>query len=86
VYRRAFSKKIYGNRASNVNSVHHQGVKTLGKNLIVDAICPVDQTIESFHYQHVLGVQWHPEFSHTLGSTVIDPEPLFDYFLEQIKK
>jgi putative glutamine amidotransferase len=73
-----------------VNSVHHQGIKTLGKNLTVDAICPTDQLIEAIHYtgipeNFVLGVQWHPEFSHSLKGLVVDPSPIYDYFLKAVK-
>ncbi len=52
------SQKIF------VNSAHHQGIKKIGQNLIVDAYAP-DNLIEAFHHnQHpfCMGVQWHPEF------------------------
>ena len=52
------SQKIF------VNSAHHQGIKKIGQNLIVDAYAP-DNLIEAFHHNlHPLcmGVQWHPEF------------------------
>jgi putative glutamine amidotransferase len=73
-----------------VNSVHHQGVKTLGKDLVVDAVSPDDQLIEAFHYknlkdQYVVGVQWHPEFSHTLAPKLCDPAPLYQHFLKAVK-
>jgi putative glutamine amidotransferase len=73
-----------------VNSVHHQGVKHLGKNLVVDAISPGDQLIEACHYKNldenfVVGVQWHPEFSHTLGDKVANPHPIYDHFLKAVK-
>ena len=81
-------KKIYQQDRLTVNSVHHQGVKTLGKDLVVDAKSAQDGLIEAFHHAGsvpVLGVQWHPEFSHTLSDVVVDPNPLLDYFLEQLK-
>lgn len=83
-------KDIYKRDKLTVNSVHHQGVKDLGKNLIVDAHCPEDSLIEAFHYKDmksnfVLAVQWHPEFSHTLKDKVVSPEPLLKYFFESIK-
>ena len=82
-------KKIYKSESINVNSVHHQAVKKLGKNLICDAISSSDGIIEAFHYdgnQTVIGVQWHPEFSHTLGDQVCDPAPIYNYFLEEVEK
>jgi len=81
-------EKIYGQNRIFVNTVHHQGVKDLGKDLVIDALCPGDNLIEAFHYkdlnQTCMAVQWHPEFSHTLAEKVADPRPLFDYFLKQI--
>ena len=83
-------KKIYKKDHLNVNTVHHQGVKDLAKNLILEASCPDDDLCEAFrssnmeeHY--ILGVQWHPEFSPSLQNEVEDPAPLFDDFLEAVK-
>lgn len=82
--------EIYGTNELYVNSVHHQGIKTLGKNLIVDAISPEDHLIEAFHYKdlkenYLVGVQWHPEFSHTLADKLCDPNPLYHHFLNAVK-
>ena len=47
-----------------VNSIHHQAVKTLGKGLQVSAEDEnkIIQAIEHTHYAFLLGVQWHPEY------------------------
>lgn len=84
-------EKIYNKKNLTVNSVHHQGIKRLGTDLEVDAICKEDNLIEAFHYKNmdehfVLAVQWHPEFSHTINDVVIDPNPLLNYFLKHIEK
>ncbi|EKD71072.1 MAG: hypothetical protein ACD_46C00279G0004 [uncultured bacterium] len=87
-----FLSELYQHISSpQVSSIHHQGIKTLGKDLIVEAICPHDQLIEAFTYKNmdekfVLGVQWHPEFSSTLKDQVIPPEPLYQQFLNAIYK
>jgi putative glutamine amidotransferase len=87
-----FKKTNPGMEEFTVNTVHHQGIQTLGKSLVVDAISPTDNLIEAFHYDSpsqenfVVAVQWHPEFSHTLKSTVIDPNPLYDLFLAAVAK
>ena len=61
-----------------VNSVHHQGIKTLGKGLRVNATAP-DKMIEGFElpgYRFVMGFQWHPEFFVSHGDKLI-----FDAFI-----
>lgn len=50
-----------------VNSLHHQGVDTLGKNMKALAWAP-DGLVEAIMHtkrKFVLGVQWHPEMSCT---------------------
>jgi putative glutamine amidotransferase len=46
-----------------VNSMHHQGIKTLGAGLRATALAPdgVVEAIEREDDGFVLGVQWHPE-------------------------
>jgi putative glutamine amidotransferase len=83
-------ERIYGEKRITVNSVHHQGIKRIGQNLVIDARSSSDQIVEAFHHEDletnlVMGVQWHPEFSHTLKNTVADPKPLLDFFLERLK-
>lgn len=70
-----------------VNSVHNQGVKTPGKNLRVEAICPEDGLVEAFSTNdgHVIGVQWHPEFAHSLKGEISSPEPLIEYYINKVR-
>ena len=85
------AKEIYANRKEKlqVNSIHHQAIKKLGDNLIVEAISPEDNIIEAFKFdskeQFVYGVQWHPEFNHTLADKLINANIFIDYFIVQIK-
>jgi putative glutamine amidotransferase len=72
-----------------VNTVHHQAVKSLGKDLEVFATSD-DDLIEAFGYTKeppgkVVGVQWHPEFSDTLADEVINADKLYMAFLEHVK-
>lgn len=57
------SKKIFGVEELQVNSTHHQGIKTLAKNLKKEAESP-DTLIEAFSFPEknfFWGVEWHPE-------------------------
>jgi putative glutamine amidotransferase len=71
-----------------VNSVHHQGVKSIGDDLTVLAVSEEDDIVEALEYSgaeqgRVLGVQWHPEFSDSLQDIVIPADRLINHFLEQ---
>jgi len=70
-----------------VNSIHHQGVKTLGADLEVVATCHEDGMIEAFFWKgssagKVIGVQWHPEFFHNFEGELIDAKILYRHFLD----
>lgn len=68
--RDGFLHSTFGQETVSVNSLHEQGVRTLGENLIIEAVAP-DGLIEAFRYDTdeslILGVQWHPEW-HTVES------------------
>ncbi|MEI8029119.1 MAG: gamma-glutamyl-gamma-aminobutyrate hydrolase family protein [Comamonadaceae bacterium] len=57
--------ELMGKTEIAVNSLHGQGIKTLGKDLAALAYAP-DGLIEAVHLpnlaQFTLGVQWHPEW------------------------
>ena len=57
-------KRIVGREELEVNTTHHQAVKELGEDLVVNATAEdgVIEGIESQGHAFVLGVQWHPEF------------------------
>ena len=80
--------EVYETQEMMVNSVHHQGVKTLGEELLVESMCPQSNLIEAFrHRTHfVWGVQWHPEFNHTLEGTIPSGAPIMNRFIEEIKR
>ncbi|CAM3765432.1 gamma-glutamyl-gamma-aminobutyrate hydrolase [Rouxiella silvae] len=56
--------KLVSARTYEVNSSHHQAVKTLGSGCRVNAVSPdgVIEGIECDDYYFCLGVQWHPEY------------------------
>ena len=55
--------KLVKTKTLQVNSLHHQGVKALGKGLVASAFAP-DGLIEAIElplHPFLLGVEWHPE-------------------------
>lgn len=58
-------ERLAGSARLEVNSVHGQGIATLGHGLAVEAVAP-DGLIEGFHVvdapAFALAVQWHPEW------------------------
>jgi putative glutamine amidotransferase len=64
IVKNTFLQKLINLESIDVNSSHHQAVKTLGKDAVLNAIAP-DGVIEGFEvpqYKFCLGLQWHPEF------------------------
>jgi putative glutamine amidotransferase len=70
---------ILGGEA-RVNSMHHQGVKTLGEGLRAVAHAPdgVVEGVEGENGQYLVGVQWHPEELLGAGAAM---RALFDSFV-----
>ena len=67
-----------------VNSIHHQAVKDLGRDLAVEAVSGKDNIVEAIRYRKarfVVGVQWHPEFHRAGSSELLDCTPILDDFL-----
>lgn len=72
-----------------VNSIHHQAVKELGRDLAVEAISGKDNIIEAIRYKKanfVMGVQWHPEFHRPGGPELLDCTPILDGFLRAARE
>src|SRR5579859_3666220 len=71
--------RITGSVEIAVNSAHHQAVKAVGADIVIDAVAPdgVVEGIEAPGRRFCLGVQWHPEF----GITEAD-DRIFRAFIE----
>ena len=85
--------KLYGVESSTINSIHHQAIKKLGKDLMVEAYSPKDKIIEAIRLQqnheldtYCLGVQWHPEFQEKKASNILDPLLILEDFMSAIRK
>jgi putative glutamine amidotransferase len=60
----------FGEERVMVNSMHHQGIRQLGDNLLASAFSPdgLIEAVESPNGSFAVGVQWHPEM-------LIDSDP-----------
>jgi putative glutamine amidotransferase len=65
--------RIVGAGSMQVNSSHHQAVRTPGRHAVVNATAPdgIIEGIECAAYRFCLGVQWHPEFHIDPGDALI---------------
>ena len=75
------NSKLYSIIATSklqVNSAHHQSIKTPGKGLVVNAVSSdgVIEGIEDPTKRFCIGVQWHPEFFISNGD-----KKLIKYFI-----
>lgn len=72
-----------------VNSIHHQAVKDLGRDMRVEAISDPDGVVEAIRYtkaDFVMGLQWHPEFHRAGGVELLDCTPILDEFLRAARE
>lgn len=75
-----------GVRQAKINSIHHQAVKDLGRDLVVEALGVPDGIVEAIRWRgpsYVFGMQWHPEFLAlaSLDQTQLDGSPILSDFL-----
>lgn len=72
---------VFGAGCLRVNSMHHQGVRDLGKGLQVTATAPdgLIEAVEGDDGRYVVGVQWHPE---ALTDSQEKARALFQEFVE----
>ncbi len=74
---------------ARVNSIHHQAVKELGKDLLVEALSVPDDIVEAIRWRgpsYVVGVQWHPEFHDPADPDLLGGGPLLQEFLAEAAK
>jgi putative glutamine amidotransferase len=72
---------------ATVNTIHHQGLKDLGRELVVEAWSEPDRLIEAVRWtgdSYVFGVQWHPEFHDPADKDILDSGPLLRDFFDAI--
>ena len=78
-------ERIVGKSETKVNSIHRQGVKTLGGGLNVEAVAP-DGVVEAISVKgakaFAFGTQWHPEYK---AGQNPDSVKLFDAFGDAVR-
>lgn len=72
----SFIHEIFSTKELPINSLHHQAVSTLGKDLKIVATSKYDGTIEGIEHTSlpIYGVQWHPE-------RLKDHKNIFEWFV-----
>ena len=73
-----------GQSRVTTNSIHHQAIKTVAPDFVVEAICPDDGVVEAVRWRgpgYVAGVQWHPEFHDPGDPATLDDRPMLNDFL-----
>jgi len=77
--------KLYpGVTVTKTNSIHHQAIKDVGRDLVVEAWSEPDRVVEALRSTgtaYVFAVQWHPEFHAPGDPSFIDDTPILDDFL-----
>jgi len=69
-----------------VNSIHHQGIKRLAKDFVIEAYSHPDGVPEAIRrrpgrgWGYIAATQWHPEF-HKIGSQTVDDTAILNDFL-----
>lgn len=72
-----------GRPVCRVNSIHHQAINKLGKDLAIEARACEDGVVEAVRWQgnsYMFGCQWHPEFQGEFPE-LLDSGPLISDFL-----
>ena len=72
-----------GTMRMRTNSLHHQAVNRLGRELVVEAVA-ADGVIEAIRWNgpgYLFGVQWHPEFHPPDEAGLLSGEPILTDFL-----
>jgi putative glutamine amidotransferase len=78
-----------GSAISRINTIHHQSVKTLGRDLVIEAVSEADGIVEAVRWtgpSFVAGVQWHPEFMDPSDAEILDGKPLLRAFLAACRR
>ena len=85
----SLAKLFNGHATPLVNSIHHQAVREIGRELNIEAVSGQDSIVEAIRYRKasfVMGLQWHPEFHRAGGTELLDCTPILDSFLKAARE
>jgi putative glutamine amidotransferase len=85
----SIAKMLPSRTRSLINSIHHQAVHTLGRDIAVEALSGDDKIIEAIRYRKasfVVGLQWHPEFHQHNVPDLLDCTPILEHFLRAARQ
>lgn len=85
----SLGKLFSAQSAPLVNSIHHQAVREIGRDLNIEAVSGQDNIVEAIRYRKasfVMGLQWHPEFHRAGGTELLDCTPILDSFLKAARE
>jgi putative glutamine amidotransferase len=80
----ALARLYPGATVVKTNSIHHQAVRDLGRDLVIEAWSEPDHVVEAIRHTgagYVFAVQWHPEFHAPDDPSFVDDTPILDEFL-----
>jgi putative glutamine amidotransferase len=75
-----------GKLHAKVNSIHHQGIKRVAPDFVVEALSEPDGVPEAIRLKpargrgYIAATQWHPEF-HKAGAHTLDDRAILNDFL-----
>jgi len=79
-------EKVYAGKTGGlINTVHHQAVKDLGKDLVVEAVAVDDGIVEAIRFtgpSFAFAFQWHPEFQDPADGRLLHGRPVLREFLK----
>ncbi|MBV6494193.1 MAG: hypothetical protein LDLANPLL_02219 [Turneriella sp.] len=85
-FKGSYLARIFGAGKFKTNSIHHQGLKDIAKDLVVEATSAEDGIAEGIKFQgpaYVCGIQWHPEFHDTSDTSLLGSDPLLKDFMSE---
>jgi putative glutamine amidotransferase len=82
----SYLEKVFGAGRFKTNSIHHQSLHKIGRDLTIEAVSATDGIVEGIKYQgpsYICGIQWHPEFHDDGDASLLSGDPLLKDFMSE---